>query len=361
MPEINQAMSREQRWRCWRRRWRASLRDTGVLLREFRIPLVLFLLALFLGAWSFRLLWNSSQPERMSITEALYDVLTMIFFQSTLEFPGVWYLDIYFFIMPVIGLIFLALGAADFVALLFNRSLRQSKWEEAVASTMSDHIIVCGLGRLGLRVVRELVSLDEDMIGIEYKENAPSFPEIHSYDIPILIGDARSAEILEKAGLMHSKAIIICTNDDLMNLQISARIRERNKDIRIIMRMFDDEFARSMADRFDISAVLSASQLAAPAFAGAAIGAEIIQTFKVEERVLVMGRVQIQPGSRLVGAAVGEVEHELDLSIILLQSGGTVDIHPQPEVALQPGDVIAVVADLPVIKQLASQWNRVAL
>jgi voltage-gated potassium channel len=361
MPHISSATSPEQHSRYWRRRWRASLRDTGVLLREFRIPLLLFLLTLFLGAWSFRALWNHSQLEMLSITEALYDVLTMIFFQSAVDFPGVWYLDIYFFVMPVIGLVFLALGAADFVTLLFNRSLRQSKWEEAVASTLSDHIIVCGLGRLGLRVVRELVSLDENMVGIEYKENSPSFPEIHSYDIPILVGDARSAEILEKAGLMHAKAIIICTNDDLMNLQISARIRERSKDIRIIMRMFDDEFARSMADRFDISAVLSASQLAAPAFAGAAIGAEIIQTFKVEDSVLVMGRIQVQPGSRLVGAVISSVEHELDLSIILLQSGGTVDIHPQPEVALQPGDIIAVVADLPVIKQLASHWNRVAM
>ena len=361
MPETSQAISQELRGRSWRRRWRAGLRDTGVLLREFRIPLLLFLLALLLGAWSFRILWNRSQAEMLGITEALYDVLTMIFFQSAVEFPGVWYLDIYFFVMPVIGLVFLAFGAADFVTLLFNRSLRQSKWEEAVASTLSDHIIVCGLGRLGLRVVRELVSLDEDMVGIEYKENSPNFPELRSYDIPILVGDARSAELLDKAGLTRAKAIIICTNDDLMNLQIAARIRERSKGIRIIMRMFDDEFARSMADRFDISAVLSASQLAAPAFAGAAIGAEIIQTFKVEDRVLVMGRVQIQPGSRLVGAAVSNVEHELDLSIILLQSGGTVDIHPQPEVELQPGDVIAVVADLPVIKQLASQWNRAAL
>lgn len=361
MPAISQTMSTEQRWRCWRRRWRASARDTWVLLREFRLPLFLFLLTLFLGAWSFRILWNRSQPEMVSASEALYDVLTMIFFQSAVEFPGVWYLDVYFFIMPAVGLVLLALGAADFVTLLFNRSSRQAKWEEAVASTISNHMIVCGLGRLGLRVVRELVSLDEDMVGIEWKENSPSFAEVRSYDIPILVGDARNAELLEKAGLARAKAIIICTNDDLMNLQIAARIRERNKGIRIIMRMFDDEFARSMADRFDISAVLSASQLAAPAFAGAAIGAEIIQTFKVEDRVLVMGRLQVQPGSRLVGAVVSSVEHELDLSIILLQSGGTVDVHPQPEVALQPGDVIAVVADLPVIKQLASEWNGASL
>jgi voltage-gated potassium channel len=258
-------------------------------------------------------------------------------------------------------LIFLALGAADFVTLVFNRNLRQAKWEEAVASTFGDHIIVCGLGRLGLRVIRELVSMDEGVVGIEYKADSPNFAEIRSYDIPVLVGDARSAEMLDKAGLARAKALIICTNDDLMNLQIAARVRERNRPTRLIMRMFDDEFARSLASRFDVSAVLSASLLAAPAFAGAAIGAEIIQTFKVENKVLVMGRIQVQPGAKLDGAVVETVEHTLDLSVVLLQSGGTVDVHPNPDVVLRAGDVIAVVADLPVIKRLAAQWNQAAV
>jgi voltage-gated potassium channel len=345
-------------WKRRRRRWRANIRDTLVLIREFQVSLMLFLGTLILGSWSFQVLWNYSQHETLSFIEALYDVLTMIFFQAAVTFPDVWYLDIYFFIMPAAGLVFLALGAADFVTLVFNRSLRQAKWEEAVASTFSDHIIVCGLGRLGLRVIRELVTLDEDVVGIEYKADAPSFAEIRSYDIPILVGDARSADLLDKAGLTRAKAIIVCTNDDLMNLQIAARIRERSRSARLIMRMFDDEFARSMASRFDVSAVLSASLLAAPAFAGAAIGAEIIQTFKVEERVLVMGRIQVQPGTKLDGAVVEVIEHELDLSVILLQSGGTVDIHPHPDAVLQADDVIAVVADLPILKQLAAQWNQ---
>ncbi|MBN1310900.1 MAG: NAD-binding protein [Anaerolineae bacterium] len=347
-------------WKCQRRRLRAGLRDTWVLVREFNTSLILFLVTLVSGAWSFQILWNHSKPETIGYIEALYDVLTMIFFQSAVAFPGVWYLDAYFFSMPALGLVLIALGAADFVTLMFNRSLRQAKWEEAVASTFSDHIIVCGLGRVGLRVVRELVRLDEEMVGIEIKSVSPNFTEISSYNVPILTGDARSAEILEKAGVLRAKAIIICTNDDLMNLQIAARIRERNKAIRLVMRMFDDEFARSLAGSFDVSAVLSSSLLAAPAFAGAAIGADIIQTFKVEDRVLVMGRLQVQPGSMLDGIAVQTVEIEMNLSVILVQSGGTVDVHPDPDATLWAGDVIALVADLPALKQLASQWNQAA-
>jgi Trk K+ transport system NAD-binding subunit len=288
----------------------------------------------------------------------LYDALTMTFFQSAVEFPGVWYLDIYFFIMPAVGLVFLALGIADFVTMLFNRNLRQSKWEAAVASTYRDHIIICGLGRLGLRVVRELVSLGEEIVGIEYKSESPNFSELRSLNIPIVVGDARNADMLDKAGLEHAKAIIICTNDDLMNLQIASRIRERNKNIRLVMRMFDDEFARSMADRFDVSAVFSASLLAAPAFAGAAIGAEIIQTFKVADRVLVMGRVQVKESSKLDGAVISTIEHKLDISVVLLQSGEVVDVQPDPETGLKAGDIVAVVGELSTVKQFASKWNH---
>jgi Trk K+ transport system NAD-binding subunit len=344
--------------RLWSRRLRAGLRDTWVLMREFRQPLILFLITLLVGAISFRALWNTSQPEVIRLIEAVYVVLTMTFFQPVLEFPQQWYLDIYFFLMPALGLFFLARGAADFVTLLFNRSSRLTQWEEAVAAVFRDHIIVAGLGHLGVRVVRELVALDEEIVAIEQRAESPRFGEVRKHGIPIIVGDARDPSVLEKAGLDRASAIIICTNDDLANLQIASRIREQNKHVRLVMRMFDDEFARSMADRFDVSAVMSASMMAAPAFAGAATRVEIVQTFRVQDRVLAMGRVEVQTASKLDGKRTQEVEDALDLSIVLHQSGEAVDVRPEPDVVLRPGDVIAVVAALPAIKKLAAEWNR---
>lgn len=347
-------LRRRSRWR----RFRAGLRDTWVLLREFREALIFFALIWLLGSLSFRSLWNASQPEPMTFAESLYDVLTIIFFQPAPDFPEQWYLEVYFFVLPVLGLIALARGMADFVALLFNRQLRQSQWEEAVASTFSNHIIVCGLGHVGVRVVRELIVLDEGIVVIESNADSPRFDELRSYDIPILVGDGRSADVLQKAGLDHAKAFIICTNNDLMNLQIASRIRETNRNIRLVMRMFDDQFARSLADKFNISAVMSASGLAAPAFAGAATGAEIIQTFNVEDNTLVMGRIEVQPRSKLDGATTRLIESELDLSIILHHTNAGIDLHPSPDTSFKAGDLIAVIATLPQLKLLSSRWNR---
>ncbi len=260
--------------------------------------------------------------------------------------------------MPLLGVIALAHGLADFAALLFNRRAHEGQWEEAVASTFKDHIIIAGLGHLGIRVIRELVVLDEEVVVIEKNTESPRFDEARSYGVPIITGDARNPEVLKRAGLEHAMSLIICTNDDLANLQIASRVREVNPSIRLVMRMFDDEFARSMADRFDVSAVMSASMMAAPAFAGAAAGTEIVQTFRVADQTLTMGRIEVRAGTRLDGSSIQAVEEELDLSVVLLQSGEMVDVRPQMDAVLHAGDVVAVVATLPRIKELASRWNR---
>jgi voltage-gated potassium channel len=345
--------------RAVRRRLRASLRDTWVLLREFRLGLIIFTVALLLGAISFQALWNRTYPgDSMRFIEALFHTAAFTLIQPTLDFPPEWYLDIYYFLMPLLGVIALATGLADFLPLLFNRSSRHSQWEAAVASTFNDHIIIIGLGHLGIRVVRELVILDEDIVVIEVQEDSPRFAEVREYDIPVITGDARSIEVLDAAGIDRAAAVIIATNNDLANLQIASRIRETNREIRIVMRLFDDQFAEAMADRFEVTAVMSASMMAAPAFAGAAAGTEIVQTFKVGDQVLAMGRVEVQPCSRLDGATVGSVEDTLDISIVLLQSGDTVDQSPNDDVVLKSSDVIAVVAGLPQIKDLARNWNH---
>lgn len=340
------------------RRFRATLRDTWVLVREFREPLILFVITLLVGGWSFRLLSEYAGQPYMSLVEAVYDVLTMIFFQPVLDFPEQWYLQIYFFLMPALGLVILGRGVADFVVLLFNRSLRQAEWEAAVASTLSNHIIVCGLGHLGLRVVRELVGLQEDVVVIEANADSPRFTEVQRYGYPIIVGDGRDPEILRKAGLDRAEAMIVCTNNDLVNIQIAMRVREINPDIRLVMRMFDDEFAREMTERFRFSAVMSASALAAPAFAGAATGTEVLQTFQVDDTVLALSRLVVCPRSRLDGVTVGDVEDAFDLSIIVWQSGEIADDHPPHEARLQAGDILTVLATVPVLSDL-SRWNRV--
>src|SRR5687768_12462205 len=178
------------RRRSYSRRFRAAARDTWVLLREFRTAVILFTLSILIGAIIFQGMYGYAHPkDELGYVEAVYNVLSLTFFQPPFDFPDQWYLQLFLFIMPAVGLALLALGAADFVTLLFNRSSRLAKWEEAVASVYSDHIIVCGLGHLGLRVIRELILWDEDIVVIEAKSENSRVGEMRKYEIPCIFGD----------------------------------------------------------------------------------------------------------------------------------------------------------------------------
>ena len=69
--------------------------------------------------------------------------------------------------MPVIGIMLLSAGAANLGVKLFNKSARGQDWEVALASMYSDHIIVCGLGKLGYRVTLQLLEFGQSVVAIE--------------------------------------------------------------------------------------------------------------------------------------------------------------------------------------------------
>lgn len=336
-----------------------ATRDTWLLLREFRAVLFAFIVTLWVSATTFRLLWNLTPGlEHISVIDAVYFIVTMILFEPTLSFPDEWYLEVYFFIMPIFGVIFLTLGVADFAVALFDRRTRFREWELSVASTFVDHIILIGLGHVGMRVLRELVSLGEDVTVIELKEKEENFAEARRLNVPVIHADGRSEDALNQAGLMRAQAVIICTDNDLYNIQIASRIRERTKTVRIVMRLYDDDFGPIMGERFGIDAVISSSALSAPAFAGAATGTEVIHTFTVEDRVLAMGRIEVRPGTKIIGKSIEAVERKFNLNVVMVHMiDGEIDISPEPDYLIRAGDVLAVVSDMESVFDV-NDWNR---
>jgi Trk K+ transport system NAD-binding subunit len=337
---------------------RAALRDTFVLIREFRGALLLFMATLLVGGWAWMTLTNRVEPEPVGYVASIYTVLELIFFAADEPFPVEWYREIFFFVMPILGLAILGRGAADFGVMLFNRRSRQQQWEAAVAATFRDHTIICGLGHLGIRVVRELVSLDvERIVVIERNPQVVRVEECRARGIPVIEGDALQPKTLSDAGLGDASAFIVCTNDDLINLQIAMAVREINPEVRLVVRIFQDEFGRQLADYLGFHRVFSASALAAPFFAGAATGTAVTQTFYVEDEVMNMGRMWVHADTALCNMAVGDLERELDMSIVLHQRAAEVDLHPTPDITLEPGDLIVVFGNLGGLTEL-TKLNR---
>jgi len=337
--------------RSSRRKIRASWRDTLLLIREFGWPLLIFVLTMVGAGILYYLLASLALMPIDSLVESVYLVLALSFLQPIGEFPNVWYLQIFYFVMPIIAVGILAFGLADFGRMFFNRKARSKEWEMAVASTFNNHVVLIGLGHLGFRVAGELRELDQDVVVIEFNPKADLIAAAHDMDIPVIEDNGKRKEALKKAGTVKARTIVICTQNDNLNLQIAFKARKLNPNIHVIVRIFDNDFAQALEEQFSFKA-MSATRMAAPTFAAAAAGVDITRPITVEGESLSLARLDVQSRSELANQTVADVEQVYDVSVVLLRRNSESDYHPAGDKQLSAGDVLAVLAGPEQISRL---------
>lgn len=325
-------------------RWRnlrASWRDTLLLLREFRFALLLFgLITLGAGVVYFSIARWVGEPLS-SVQEAIFWVLALTFMEMPGAFPKHPALQMFNFLMPLIGIGLLATGLLDFGIMFFNRRTRHKEWEMAVASTFNRHIVLVGLGHLGFRVLKHLHQMGEDVVVIELDPDRDLIPSVKAMNIPVIQGDATRQNTLEAAGIRRAHAIVLCAQNDAANLQIAVKARSLNPNLHVVIRIFDDDFAQALEEQFGYKA-LSSSQMSAPTFAAAAIGADVTRPLTIEGESFSLGRVFIQEHSKLCHKNIAEIEQMYDLSVILLKRDNFSDTHPPGTISLKPQDHLVV-------------------
>lgn len=324
-----------------RRQWKASFRDTRLLFHQFRQPLIFFVLAIFFFAWLYFILARISGLPPHAFMESVYFILGLIFLQPSLDFPPLWYLQIFFFLMPLVGVGILAQGLTDFGVMLFNRHARRKEWEVAVESTFSNHIVLVGLGHLGYRVVEQLTQLEKEVVVIQLESRPDLLAKVRAMNVPVIEDDGTRTEAQLSAGIPQAGAVILCTQNDSLNLQMALKARSLNPKIQVIIRIFDDEFALSLQQQFGFRA-FSATGMAAPIFAASAANVDITAPISIEGEPNSLARLHITPRSTLHGLTLEEIELKYDLSVVFYAHNGLKDLHPAGQLRLAPGDSIAI-------------------
>lgn len=328
---------------------RAYLRDVRLLIRQFRFTLLAFAFLLLVGTFVLRYTYTPGQP--LGWLAAMDMALGLMFFEMGWEYPTTLPAQIVHLLWPILGLALVVNGVVEFWIALFNRRERREIWEVALASTYRNHIVVCGLGKVGSRAAFHLLRMGYDVVGVEMNPQAPFLEVVRQRKIPVIMGNARHPDVLEKAGVRSALAVIAATEDDMTNLGIALEARVLNPDIRVVLRMFDPQIADDIQRSFGFVAY-STSALAAPVLAIAATRAAVEYSFYLNDVLLNISRLTVNPDSALVGKRVGEVEQELDLSIILHSTADSVDFHPSPDRVLAAGDCLVVLAPLEALSHL---------
>lgn len=130
-----------------------------------------------------------------------------------------------------------------------------------------DHIILCGLGRLGFFVAEELVQKGEKVVIIESSEQSANTDHFRNLNVDVYIGNARKPGVLKETGVERCRALISVINDDYANLEIGLNARSFQPDLLLVLRIFDESMAMIIKEKFNIHLTQSMSFIAAEKFA----------------------------------------------------------------------------------------------
>ncbi len=147
-----------------------------------------------------------------------------------------------------------------------------------------DHVIVCGAGNVGSRVIGFLQRLERQVVVIEVNPKPEVVEKARGREFDLLTGDASHDTTLDLCNLQEAAALIALTNSDTMNLEVALGARARSPSLPVVMRCQEAAFAESVSRHFGIDRAFGTAGLAAPVFAGLA------RTPGVRGRVELCGR-----------------------------------------------------------------------
>ncbi|WP_020124043.1 NAD-binding protein [Streptomyces canus] len=177
---------------------------------------------------------------------------------------------------------------------------------------LGGHVVLLGLGKIGTRVLTRLRELNIPVVCVESDPEARGLATARRLRVPVVLGDVTQEGVLEAAKIHRAHALLAVTSADTTNLEAVLYARAVRPDLRVVLRLYDDDFATAVyrtlraAHPRASTRSRSVSHLAAPAFAGAMMGRQILGAFPVERRVLLFAAVDVGGHPQLEGRTVGE-------------------------------------------------------
>ncbi|GGW17906.1 potassium transporter TrkA [Streptomyces capoamus] len=175
---------------------------------------------------------------------------------------------------------------------------------------LSGHVVLLGLGKIGTRVLTRLRELNIPVVCVESDPEARGLATARRLRVPVVLGDVTQEGVLEGAQIHRARALLAVTSSDTTNLEAVLYARTVRPDLRVVLRLYDDDFAtavyRTLRTAYPqaLTRSRSVTHLAAPAFAGAMLGRQVLGAVAVERRVLLFAAIDVDGHPRLEGRTV---------------------------------------------------------
>lgn len=324
-------------------------------LRNLRILVAVLVLIVAIGTAGFHFI------EGWSWFDGLYMVVT--------TFTTIGYGEVHplshagrvfnvFLILVGVGNVFLIIGALtqSVLEVEFNQVFGRRKMEREIAR-LSGHYIICGAGRVGRSVARELARKPAPFVIIESDpEKAARYNE---EGWPIIIGDASKEQVLKQARIEHAAGLVAASTTDAINTYIVLTARGINSKLKIIARASEEDAEKHLKTA-GADTVISPYNFAGYRIAHSFLRPNVLDFIEIamlqnQELGLEIEEIPVTESSRFAKKTVRDshIRQELDVIVLAIKHPGQpMRFNPKSDDMIYPGDQIVVMGQPGRLRQL---------
>ncbi|QDY11971.1 TrkA family potassium uptake protein [Micromonospora sp. HM134] len=287
--------------------------------------------------------WLNARAVAVSWTEALYLTLVTTLSGQDPDVTKPAAAQIMQVVLNLAGLALIPLITAVVVDGIVNARLALHAGR--IQPERTGHVVVVGLGNIGTRVMAQLHDFGVEVVAIDRSAEARGAALARRLGVPLIVGDAAREETLRSASVEHCQALVVVSTDDGVNLRAALNGRALNPELRVVLRLFDGDFAERIQRAFGIGISRSVSYLAAPSFAAALLDRAVIATIPVDRHALLVVEVPVAAGAALDGRPLGAVARPGEVRLLAhSRPGHRTDWRADPRMVISAGDRLTVVA-----------------
>ncbi len=250
-----------------------------------------------------------------------------------------------------------------------NKALGARRMTKGIEQ-LQGHTIICGIGRLGTILARELAKSGKPFVAID--TDLPRLQDAEARGYLVLCGDATDEETLEEAGIHRASTVATVLSQDTTNVFVTITARAMNPNVTIIAR---GENPRTEKKLFSSGA----NQVVLPTAIGALKVAQLITRPTAESMLedlrtqssmvddlghigLQFDELKVETGSALAGRKISEIEIRSNHGFLIVgmrraDGGGASELNPDPNTTLSAGDVVIVLGHKNDLPELASRFT----
>ena len=248
-----------------------------------------------------------------------------------------------------VGLVFLAIGALASALLEFElRKFFGRRRMEREIGRLSNHVIICGAGRVGRSVARELVRKPSPFVIID--NNAEKMQKLDPAWLA-MNGDATQEYALREARIEAASGLVAAATTDAINLYIVLTARSLNPKLKIIARASEEDAEKHLR-KAGADIVISPYNFAGHRIAQSFLRPNVIDFLDLaiasdRQLDLELAEVRVEAGSPFAGKTLAgsQIRQTMNVIVLAIKKSGGMHFNPEPDDRIDAGDFLIAMGE----------------